>query len=117
MKSHRYNKEIQSWLKKARDDLTTAEVIVKARVPAWAATFHCQQSAEKALKALLLFKIFTYPKEHNLTKLAKLIHQGGVSTKSIDDKLEILTHYYVGTRYPTTEHYETTRTQAKKPLT
>jgi HEPN domain-containing protein len=57
-------------LKKASEDLLSAKkVIVGKKKVAWAACFHAQQSAEKALKAFLSAKGKSYPKTHDLVAL------------------------------------------------
>ncbi len=46
--------EVKGWLKRAASDLRTAELVRNGSPPELgAAVFHCQQVAEKALKALL----------------------------------------------------------------
>ena len=57
------------WLKEAEIELEAAENLGQAGFYAQAC-FHCQQSVEKALKALLLFKKNSHPKTHSLRELA-----------------------------------------------
>ncbi|MFH1200652.1 MAG: HEPN domain-containing protein [Candidatus Micrarchaeota archaeon] len=57
------------WLDEAQDDLKAAENLGKARLYA-AACFHCQQAAEKALKALLISRKNQLAKSHSLRELA-----------------------------------------------
>lgn len=116
MKKHRYATEIGLWLDKARGDLTTAQIIVQAKAPAWTACFHCQQVAEKALKGLLLYATNGYPKEHDLVKLAQSLKKAGVATDTMSTQLKTLTDYYVGTRYPTKKSYELTHREARKAI-
>lgn len=45
---------VRAWLTKAEEDLRAAEAILAAPMPSYGtASFHAQQGAEKALKALL----------------------------------------------------------------
>jgi len=64
-------KETGSWLAQAKDDLDGAEFNFQGRRYSIAA-FLCQQAIEKALKALLIETTASFPKIHDLTKLAKL---------------------------------------------
>ena len=60
------------------------------------ASFLCQQSVEKSLKALLIKRTGKFPKIHDLVRLGKLVE--------IDEKFlegcRKLTSVYVETRYP-----------------
>jgi len=45
---------VRRWLEKAADDLSAAELLVEGELATyWTVSFHAQQAAEKALKALL----------------------------------------------------------------
>lgn len=46
----RVEKSVDAWLKQAREDLKTAEALLKSRRYTWCA-FVCQQALEKCLKA------------------------------------------------------------------
>ncbi len=50
--------EVRAWLKKADDDLRGAQVDLAAAPPLIEdALFHCQQAAEKAMKAFLTAQV------------------------------------------------------------
>jgi HEPN domain-containing protein len=58
----------ESWLKKGRHDLTSAQVLFSGDEPVLdTAIYHTQQCAEKALKAFLAFKKQPIMKTHDLT--------------------------------------------------
>lgn len=116
MKNHPYKDEIKHWIKLAHDDLKTAKVITEEKAPAWAACFHCQQTVEKALKGLLLYKTNAYPKEHDLVKLSNLAKNAGIDMARVSSELEILTNYYVGTRYSGIKEYKINHHQANKAI-
>ena len=62
--------------------------------------FLAQQSAEKSLKAVLIFEQMTFPFRHDLDELRNLIPQGwAVGQCSVD--LAELTEWAVEARYPT----------------
>lgn len=116
MKNHFFQKEIEMWFAKAEDDLSVAQAIIKEHAPPWAACLHCHQVAEKALKALLLYKTSSYPKEHNLLKLRTLLEKNGRPIPEIEEDLITMAPYYVETRYPTTKEYQLNPTKAKEAV-
>ncbi len=59
----------QGWLRKAESDLANAELCLSAGKALDTACFHCQQSAEKALKAYLISHGVAFPFVHDLDKL------------------------------------------------
>lgn len=62
----------RAWLQKAESDLAAAELCVNAGTALDAACFHCQQAAEKSLKAWLVARETTFPFVHDLGKLLTL---------------------------------------------
>jgi len=75
--------------------------------------FHCQQSAEKYLKALLQELGLPVPRTHNLLALRTLLlpHHGFV--RSLRRGLEFLSRFAVGPRYPL---YDASKRQAASAL-
>src|SRR5712664_682150 len=59
----------QGWLRKAESDLTAAEICLRAGQALDTACFHCQQAAEKSLKAWLIARSMTFPFSHDLPRL------------------------------------------------
>ncbi len=58
------------WLHKADNDIITArQTLLLPDGPTDTPSFHAQQAAEKALKALLALNGISFPKTHDLTKL------------------------------------------------
>lgn len=63
--------EVRAWLKKAANDLRGAEIDLAASPPLIEdALFHCQQAAEKAMKAFLTAHDRIFRKTHDLDELA-----------------------------------------------
>jgi HEPN domain-containing protein len=62
----------KAWLRKAESDLATAEVCIKANTGLDSACFHCQQAAEKSLKAWLIAQDQPFPLIHDLEELIAL---------------------------------------------
>ena len=63
---------IESWLKKAENDLQNVKNNFAAReedIPTDTVCFHCQQAGEKYLKAYLVFAGIRFPSTHSLADL------------------------------------------------
>jgi HEPN domain-containing protein len=95
---------ILEWLRKADDDLRTAEMSLSASPPIlWIAAFHAQQAAEKALKALLTFHRTEFEKSHNIAYLLQLCAAVEPSVNVLAGRATRLTRYAVQSRYPLPE--------------
>lgn len=89
-------KEVKDWIAQAEQDYQAAEYNFKGRLFSYA-TFLCQQSLEKALKALYIHeKKLKSPKSHSLIFLAK--HT--TLPKQFYSFLGELTPTFITTRYP-----------------
>lgn len=98
--------ETAEWLEKALEDLEAAQRLMEPTpepIPAPAA-FHCQQCAEKALKAYLVAAGIRFRKVHNLTYLLDLCEESGLDTAGFRDDVARLTPFAVAERYPGTRH-------------
>lgn len=87
------------WLDFARGDLAAARVLLGADVPLRAAAWHAQQTAEKALKAVLVAGGEPVPRTHDLLDLAARVGAavpGLPPTRALAD----LTFHAVQPRYP-----------------
>lgn len=88
------------WLSKAGDDLRVAEVILSGEIGVeWAACFHAQQAAEKALKGVLVHLGIDFPKSHSLDRLVALMPSDAAERFDLDALIE-LTPWAVAGRYP-----------------
>jgi len=94
-------KFVSSWLKKDDSDLQLAEYLLDDNAPFYEAiAFHCQQAAEKYLKAFLANHQVEFPKTHNLPELLELM---GKIDKKLAKSLQpivALNPYGVMVRYP-----------------
>ncbi len=61
------------WMEFAKSDLALARAGRMPEVRLGVLCFHCQQAAEKALKAVLLFHRVEFPPTHNLMDLFNLL--------------------------------------------
>ncbi|MBN1553536.1 MAG: HEPN domain-containing protein [Phycisphaerae bacterium] len=95
------SKVLAEWLRKADKDMAVAERLATDEVPFCdAISFHCQQAAEKYLKALLVLYSIEFPKTHDLEILLNLI---ATKNSGLADGLRdviVLTPYGVEIRYP-----------------
>lgn len=73
--------ETHAWLARARSDLQAAKLLINGNAYA-EALFHCQQAAEKALKAFLTFHQKPFRKTHVLGELSTVC-------QAIDGSLQI----------------------------
>jgi HEPN domain-containing protein len=92
---------VHGWLAKAEADFAVAErLLPDGGAYAWAVAFHCQQAAEKFLKACLSQWQIEFPKTHDLQQLLGLAtKQDATVTESLRDAAT-LTPYGVEARYP-----------------
>lgn len=93
---------VEEWVSKAEGDFITAERELRARkAPNYdSACFHCQQCAEKYLKAILQDNNKHIPKIHFLLELLALILKIDTSYEFLKADLEVLEDYSVRFRYP-----------------
>lgn len=74
----------RQWMLKAKSDLKIAEDELKTENPATdAVCFHCQQVAEKAVKAFLSFYGIAFEKVHDLEYLKNLCLQKTVLFRNL----------------------------------
>lgn len=76
--------------------------------------FFAQQSAEKALKAVMTFRKLVPSRTHNLLALAAELNAAGVATPLSPDELAVLNPYAVTLRYDDEDLNLVTPEQAKR---
>jgi HEPN domain-containing protein len=92
---------VSEWIIKAENDLGLAELAI-ANKPEYKdlICFHCQQSAEKYLKAYLIHLNINFKKSHSLNYLLDLIAGQETVPDSVYEVAEVLEDYSVEVRYP-----------------
>jgi HEPN domain-containing protein len=101
-----------AWIMRAYSNLNLAKKGRGKDVMLEDLCFNTQQAAEKALKAVCLFKDLDFPKTHSIVRLLDIIEASGVAIPENVKSADILTQYAVQTRYPgpveeiTSEEYE-----------
>ena len=87
------------WLRHAWSDLELARTRRNSKILLEDLCFHAQQTAEKALKAVLVFNSVPFPKTHNIRTLMDLLPEG-LNLPEEARGAASLTDYAVLTRYP-----------------
>lgn len=96
--------ETREWVQKAEKDWLLSRKVISASSRRETfhdqACFHCQQSAEKYLKALLQESGEVVPRTHDLVDLLDRVQVLGESFRALRLAAAILTPYSVLYRYP-----------------
>ena len=105
----------REWIKKAEGDFLAATALARRRkIPLHDQVyFHCQQSAEKYLKARLEEADIFSPKTHDLKKLLNLVLPVEPLWSALLPALVRLNQYAVEIRYP---GHEATKEEVRKAL-
>ena len=86
--------ELRAWMGKARNDLRGIAVDLAAEPPLLEdALFHCQQVAEKSLKAFPTFHNQVLSKTHDLQRLGYQCARLDPTLQELTDRLGTLTKY------------------------
>ncbi len=95
------NKLVRNWLIKAKHDIEPAEALANNAKPYLdTAIFHCQQSAEKAIKGFLVFNDKRFKKTHDLRMLMEEIIVIEPDGEKLLNDVILLTPYATAFRYP-----------------
>ncbi len=96
------NELTREWVDKAEEDFYSADLLLHAgETPLSSpACFHCQQCAEKYLKAYLQEHSVEFERKHELLPLLKLCILLDSEFQTIKRDLEHLNRYAVVVRYP-----------------
>ncbi len=96
------NELTEEWVEKAEEDFTAADALLYGRdIPiATVVCFHCQQCAEKYLKAYLQEHTVEFERNHELVPLMNLCASLDPEFKTLKRDLESLKRYAVAVRYP-----------------
>ncbi len=92
---------VRQWRAKAESDWVSIEILTASeRCPADTVCFHCQQYAEKLLKALLTCNDLEAPRTHDLRSLIVAALPFAPELSTLSDRADILTAHGVASRYP-----------------
>jgi HEPN domain-containing protein len=88
-----------AWLRKADSDLANAKLCLAAGEALDTACFHCQQAAEKSLKAYLIAKNAEYPLIHDLKRPLDHCSRLDPAFDALSETALVLNPFAVVTRY------------------
>lgn len=92
---------VAGWLAKAEDDLRVARLLIAEENRLYGAgAYHCQQAAEKALKAWLAARNIVFPKTHDLETLLHLCRPEDAGFGVFVEQARVLTPLATEFRYP-----------------
>ena len=92
---------VEQWIAKADADYRAAERLAADSEPIREViAFHCQQAAEKYVKAFLVRHQVEFPKTHSLERLLDLVAPISPKLAGLLEETEALTPYGVEIRYP-----------------
>ena len=92
---------VRQWFAKAELDYRAAERLVRDPEPLREIiAFHCQQAAEKYLKAVLVSLQIEFPKTHDLEELLELLAPVRSDVAAMLEGIEVLSPFGVKIRYP-----------------
>lgn len=109
----------EDWLKKAESDFANAELCISNNTALDTACFHCEQAAEKSLKAWLIAHDTPFPKIHKLEQLLELCLPMEPRFSELLADAKSLTRYAVELRYspkfwPSIDEARTALEQARR---
>jgi len=92
---------IHEWIELADQDEASARFLLDMRpMPLEVICFHCQQSVEKSLKALMAKHGMEIPRTHDLLELLDLVVSLAPEVASLEPMLLNLNDFSVVVRYP-----------------
>jgi HEPN domain-containing protein len=92
----------RGWLERARADLAMARLGLQDGSLSGLAAFHCQQAAEKALKAFLAWRNQPLPRTHDLPELLFRCQPLDATFAELQTATTVLDTYLTVGRYPDT---------------
>ena len=97
--SSEVRRDVAAWVRKAEQDWITVGSLDPS-VVASVICFHCQQYAEKMIKAKLIFYGVNPPRIHGLAALLDILSDYETVDENLYDRASTLEEYAVGVRYP-----------------
>jgi HEPN domain-containing protein len=91
----------EEWLLHARSDLHIVRLGLKETgILPHQLCFHAQQTAEKAIKAVLIQCKLNFPLTHDIQRLLRILESAGIIVPLEIQDADLLSPYAVETRYP-----------------
>ena len=99
-----FEDETRAWVRFADEDLRVARILPGAAAPpAGPAAYHCQQAAEKALKAVLVRHGVEPERTHDLRRITSAVLMFEPGLRDLVGAVVHLTDWGVAFRYPDIE--------------
>ena len=94
--------ETRAWLEKAKADLVSARILLKTEDPTQfhQVLFHCQQAAEKSLKAFLVWHRISFRWTHDIGEIGDQCTAIEKSLEPLVGEVKYLNDYAWEYRYP-----------------
>jgi HEPN domain-containing protein len=107
------NEFYKDWIKKATEDFLTCKILLEnEHFPASVVCFHCQQLAEKMIKAYLVKNNIEFSKTHDIVLLIdKYCIPEKQNFTEIREECLLLTDYDILPRYPG-DYFEASNSEA-----
>lgn len=123
MKNNSYS-PVKEWLSRAESNFEIAKAgkRISKKVSYDDLCFECQQAAEKAIKAILIFYDLPFLKKHDIDYLLDLAKEAKVDVPPAIKETSFLSEYATDTRYPgnydpaNNKEYKTALRAAQKVL-
>jgi len=97
-------REAKRWLVIVDEDLRVSRACLAIDDPApGSAAYHCQQAAEKVVKALLVISAVTFARTHDMDELVDLALPHHAGQQSLLETVRGITFWAVAYRYPGVE--------------
>lgn len=95
----------RQWLIRSQRDFETAQTLGEHDLRD-TAVYHCQQCAEKVIKAFLIFHGINFERTHDVETL--IIHAAGVNSQFLSIQIDggLLTPFATAFRYPTEPFFD-----------
>jgi HEPN domain-containing protein len=107
---------VRGWMAKSRSDLETARLLIAGESQHLdTGAFHCQQAAEKSLKAFLASNGVIPPKTHDLVALLDMAVAFNEDLATLRDAMALLNPLGIQFRYPG-DQFEPTYSEALQAL-
>jgi len=91
--------EAKRWLAYSEENFEAAKILLQSNL--YNPCLHnVQQSIEKALKSVLIEKIISFKKTHNILELKTLLGNIDVAVDLTEDECDFLDSIYLPTKYP-----------------
>lgn len=113
--AHEHQQDIQAWIEYASTDLSVAQTLYNVHHPCpyEIVCYHCQQAAEKSIKALFIFFDLPggMPRKHDLSFLLNQMQNKTFISKQLRQYADSLSVYGIVARYPNEVQIDDGRTR------